>query len=204
MRKNSVVLDFLKFSVPNKVIFGRTVNAKMSVIDLFKDSIVPYDVSNAIIAKLESTYMSSRSGDHEQIALMHQAEIEFDDIYRKVGYNVNFQANGDEAIILSTGFHLAKQPAPSEKPEFTVETGTVPGSIKLKRKAVEGASSYVWQYYIGTDTPSENDWLFGSSTTQATYEMTGLPSVTKGWFRVAAVTPAGMQPFTDAIMKVIP
>jgi len=34
--------------------------------------------------------------------------------------------------------------------------------------------------------------------------MTGLPSVTKGWFRVAAVIPAVMQPFADAVMKVIP
>lgn len=204
MRKNTVVLDFLKFSVPNKIFFSRSVVSKMSLLNLFATPDVAYRAVLEISSRLESYYMSSRSGDHEQIALMHQVEEELDNALRDLGLNVNRVAKGDEAIILSTGFHLAKQPAPSEKPEFTVETGTVPGSIKLKRKAVEGASSYVWQYYIGTDTPSENEWLFGSSTTQASYEMTGLPSVTKGWFRVAAVNPAGMQPFTDAIMKVIP
>lgn len=176
----------------------------MNLLPLFATPDVAYRMVQEIVGRLEGYYMSSRGGDHEQIALMHQVEEELDNALRDLGLNVNRVAKGDEAIILSTGFHLAKQPAPSEKPEFTVETGTIPGSIKLKRKAVEGASSYVWQYCTGADTPSENEWLFGSSTTQASYEMTGLPSVTKGWFRVAAVTTAGMQPYTDAVMKVIP
>jgi hypothetical protein len=154
----------------------------MSVLVLFASPDVAYQIVTETVNRLEAYYMSSRGGYHAQIALMHQVEEELDNALRDLGLNVNRVAKGDEAIILSTGFHLAKQPAPSEKAEFTVETGTVPGSIKLKRKAVEGASSYVWQYYIGTDIPSENEWLFGSSTTQASYEITGLPSVTKGWF----------------------
>jgi len=148
--------------------------------------------------------MLSRSGDHEQMALMHQAEAEFDDFFRKEGYYVDRVADGDEAIILSSGYHLAKQPVPTERPEFTAEAGDTPGSIWLKRKAFVGASSYVWQYYVGAEAPTEDKWLFASSTTQASFEMTGLETTSKVWFRVAAVTKDGMQPFTDPIMKVVP
>lgn len=100
--------------------------------------------------------MSSRGGDHEQIALMHQAEAEFDDFFRRLAKNVNRVADGDDAIILSTGFHLSKQPAPTERPEFTAEYGDEKGSIRLKRKAFEGASAYIWQYYVGPDMPTED------------------------------------------------
>ena len=204
MRKSTLVLDFLKFSIPNKIVFGRTVLSKMSVIALFAKPDVPYATGTEIVNKLETYYMSSRSGDHEQVALMHQAEEEFNDFFRKEGYYVDRVADGDEAIILSSGFHLAKQPVPSERPEFTAEAGDIPGSIWLKRKAVPSASSYVWQNYIGAEAPTEDKWLFAGSSTQATFEKNGLNPGDKAWFRVAPVTKDGMQPFTDPIMKIVP
>jgi hypothetical protein len=204
MRKNTVVLDFLKFPVPTKVTFGRTVVFNMSKLTLFANPDVPYDKATSVINNLETTYMASRSGDHEQVALMRQAEVEYDDIFRKLAYNVDRVADGDEAIILSSGFHLAKQPTPAERPEFTVTAGDTPGTISLKRKAVAGAYSYVWQHFAGAEVPTDAQWLLAGSTTQTSFEMTGLTSATKVWFRVAAVTAEGMGAFTDPIMKVVP
>lgn len=204
MKKNTVVLDFMKFSVPDKIVFGRTVITKMSPIALFAIPDVAYATVTAILNKLEGYYISSRSGDHEQNALMHQEEEQFNGAFRKLGYNVDRVADGDESIILSAGFHLAKQPIPSEKPEFSVEAGEVPGTILLHRKAVAGAAAYLWQYCVGTEVPDDDKWLLAGCTTQVSFEMKGLTSATKALFRVAAIAPAGMQPFTDAIMKVVP
>jgi len=203
MRKNTVVLDFLRLSISSKITFGRTVISNMSILALFANPDVAYATGTAIVNKLESYFMSSRGGDHEQIALMHQAEDEFDEYFRKLAKNVDKVADGDDAIILSTGFHLAKQPAPAERPEFTATAGDIPGSIWLKRKAFEGARSYIWQYYVGFEAPTDDKWLFAGSTTQATFLMTGLATASRVWFRVAAVTTDGMQPFTDAIVKMI-
>ena len=204
MKKNTVVLDFIRFTIPNKIVFGRTAISKMMAIQLFMNPDVMYPALTESVNKLETLYMSSRSGDHQQVALMHQAEVEFDELFRKLGNYVDRMADGDEAVILSAGFHLAKQPSPSEKSEFSVEAGDVPGTMVLKRKALAGASAYVWQYYVGTAAPAEGDWLFASSTTQTSYVMKGLTPGTKVWFRVAGVTKDGLQPFTDAIMKVVP
>ena len=99
MRKNTVVYDFLRFSVPNKVAFGRTVISKMSLLPLFANPVVAYLVVTAIINELEAYYMSSRGGDHQLVALMHQKEDEFDDAFRKLGNQVDQVADGDEAII---------------------------------------------------------------------------------------------------------
>jgi hypothetical protein len=203
MRKSTIVLDFLKFAVANKIVFGRTVLAQMSALTVFVNPDVPYTEGTAIINKLEGFYMASRTGDHEQVALMHQAETEFNDYFRKMANYVNRTADGNDAIILSSGFHLAKQPVPSDRPEFTVEAGDALGSILLKRKAADGAYSYVWQYYVGSEAPADDIWLLAGSTTQTSYLITGLTPGTKVWFRVAVVTPAGMQPFTAPISKFI-
>ena len=203
MRKNTVVLDFLKFSVPNKFVFARTVLSKMKSLHLFDDPDVAYATVTELADKLEDYYMSSRGGDHELVALMHQVEAELDSAVRKLALNVDRVADGDEAIIRSSGFHLAKQPAPTDRPEFTVEAGNAPASVWLKRKAVTGASSYIWQYFVGTDAPADDKWLFGGSSTQASFLMTELLQGTKVWFRVAAVTSAGMQPFTDSVYRFI-
>jgi len=178
MRKNTVVLDFLKFSVPNKIVFARTVVSKMSSLALFTNPDVAYQIVTEIANRLEGYYMSSRGGDHEQIALMHQVEEELDNALRELGLNVNRVAKGDEA-------------------------GDTPASVWLKRKAVTGASSYVWQYFIGSELPADDKWLFAGSTTQASFLISELPLGTKVWFRVAAVTSAGMQPFTDSIYRYI-
>jgi hypothetical protein len=204
MKKKTIVLDFLKFSVPNKIAFGRTVLSQMSVLPLFANPDVAYATATDIVNKLEGYYVASRGGAHEQVALMNKAEVEFDDIFRKLANNVDRVADGDEAVILSAGFHLAKQPAPTERPEFTVTAGDGPGTINLRRKAVAGAYSYVWQYVVGAEVPTDDKWTLAGSTTQANFEVTGLTSATKVWFRVSAVTKEGMQPFTDAIMKVVP
>ena len=42
MKKKTIVLDFLKFSVPNKMEFERTVLSQMSVLPLFANPDVAY------------------------------------------------------------------------------------------------------------------------------------------------------------------
>jgi hypothetical protein len=197
-------MDFLKLSIPNKITFGRNVISRMTLIALFANPDVAYAALTEIVNKLERYYVSSRGGDHEQIALMHQAEEEFDNSFRKQAYYVNRISDGDEAVIISTGYNLAKQPIPSARVEFEVKAGNAPGNMWMRRKAFPGALSYVWQYYVGSDVPKETDWSFASATTQVTFEMNGFTSGDKVWFRVAAVTKNGMGSFTHPIMKVVP
>jgi len=203
MRKDKVVHDFRRISVPSKITFGRSVIAKMSLIDLFAKPDVDYATATSTVDKLEAYYISSRDGSHQQMALMHQAKEEYDEVFRKLARSVDREASGDAAIILSSGFHLVKQPVFSKKSELQVKSGDISGTIWLKRKAVNKATAYVWQYYVGAEVPAEEQWLFGGCSTQASFEMTGLTPGSRVWFRVAAVTREGMQAFTRPVMKVV-
>jgi hypothetical protein len=203
MRKDKIVFDFRRFSVPDKIIFGRSVISRMSLIDLFAKPDVDYATATSIVDKLEAYYISSRDGSHKQIALMHQTKEEYNEVFRKLARSVSMIADSNTAIILSSGFHLVKQPKAREKSEFRVKGGDRLGSMWLRRIAVPKATAYVWQYYVGTAYPTEEQWLFGGCSTQATFEMKGLTPGTKVWFRVAAVTREGIRTFTEPVMKVV-
>jgi len=203
MRKDKVVFDYRRISVPKKIAFGRFVITKMRAKELFADPYVTYEEVVSTVDKLEKYYLSSRDGSHTQIALMHQMKEEYDKVFRKLGEYVDRKADGDAAIILSSGFNLVKQPKPRVKIELRIERGDIPGTVKLKRAAVDKATAYVWQYSIGGEAPTETSWIFGGCSAQATFEISGLTPQTKLWFRGAAVTREGMQAFTNPIMKVV-
>lgn len=203
MRKDKVVFDFRRIPVSNKITFGRFVISRMSSSDLFVKPDVTYAEALSTVNKLEEYYLSSRDGSHTQIALMHHTKEEYDEVFRKLAKYVDRKANGDAAIILSSGFNLVKQPKPREKTELRIEKNNVSGTVKLRRPAVNKATAYVWQYYIGTEFPVEEQWLFGGCSTQASFEMKGFTPGTKIWFRVAAVTRDGMQAFTKPVTWMI-
>lgn len=142
--------------------------------------------------------MASLTGGKEATALLHQAQENWINNMRITARYVDRIADGDSAVILSAGFSLAKQPTPAVRPEFSVELGEKSGSVYLHRQRVVGARSYIWQ-----QSTDGINWEVAQVTTQASVELTGLTSLTKYWFRVAAVTIDGTSAFCDPIMQVV-
>jgi len=203
MKKDHVVLSFVKYPAAQKIEAGRSVDSKMRLNPLFAYPDVSYDVLKSCNDKFEERYVASLTGGKESTALLRQAEVEWDDTMRTLALYVDRIANGNSAVILGAGFELAKQSAPPVRPEFSVELGEKPGSVFLRRQRIEGAKSYIWQYYIGENPGSSKDWINAQITTQASVELTGLTPLTRYWFRVAVVTSAGTSAFSDPIMQVV-
>jgi hypothetical protein len=155
MRKDKVVFDFRRISVPKKIAFGRFVISKMSASDLFVKPDVTCEEALSTVDKLEAYYLSSRDGSHTQIALMHQMKEEYDEVFRRLAKYVDRKADGDASIIISSGFNLVKQPKPREKTELRFERSDISGTVKLRRAAVDKATAYVWQYYVSAEFPAE-------------------------------------------------
>lgn len=203
MKKDHVILNFVKISIAQKIEVGRSVESKMKLNPRFATPDVPLDELKASTDLLEARNVASITGGKEATALMHQAEADWIDKMRTEAYYVDRIANGDGAVILSAGFDLAKQPSPAVRPEFSVELGEKSGSVFLRRQKVEGARSYIWQYCIGENPGNETDWENAQVTSQASVELTGLTPLTKYWFRVSAVTINGTTAFCAPIMQVV-
>jgi len=203
MKNDHVVLDFVKEPIPQKIETAHNVESEMRANPIFANPDVPYDDLKSINDLLQSRYVASINGGKEETALLHQAEEVWIDKMRKTAKYVDRIADGDGAVILSAGFNLAKQRSPATRPEFSVELGDKSGSVLLRRQRIEGARSYIWQYYIGETPTTDAEWVNAQVTSQASVEITGLKTLTKYWFRVAVVTITGTSAFSDPIMQVV-
>ncbi|NDP23097.1 MAG: hypothetical protein GZ091_18750 [Paludibacter sp.] len=204
MKKDRIVLDFIKKPVAQKIEFGKGVIAKMKDNPTFATPDVILDNLETKNELLETRSIAALSGGKEATALMHQTQDEWDEMMRKMAKYVDRIADGNETIILNAGFNLAKQPSPAVRPDFSVELGEKSGSVTIRRQAVEGAKSYIWQHCMG-EIPSAHDadWATAQVTSKASVDLTGLSPLTKYWFRSSAVTTAGTNSQTSPVMQVV-
>lgn len=203
MRRDRVILNYLRLPVPQKVEKGRKVIMNMKGNPKFNNPVVSLDELEAKTNLLEERSLAAQNSGKEAKAMMHQTETEWDDMMRKLALYVDLIADGDSAMILNAGFDLAKQPAPAIRPDFSVEQGEKSGSVVLHRQAVEGARSYIWQYCLGEKPAEDADWILASVTTKVTTEINGLIPLNSYWFRVAVVTATGTSVFNYPIMQIV-
>ncbi|MFZ4455452.1 MAG: hypothetical protein ACOYOT_04455 [Bacteroidales bacterium] len=203
MKKVKVVVDFIQFSVAAKIVFYRNVIDKLTDNATFPTPDTPLEGANAAVDKLETSYLAAQDGSRTAIAAMHSDEEAADNLFRILAAYVDRVAAGDEVILLGSGFHLSKQPAPATKSALTVADGAHSGSVKLIAKAVDKAGAYLWQYAKDAQPDTDAGWTLAATSTQSTYELSGLSVATKYYFRMAAITPSGQTDYTPAVLKVV-
>lgn len=122
--------------------------------------------------------------------------VVLNDLLRQLRDYVNGVAQGDETLVLSSGFEASKIPAPIGPMPQVVNLlgkgGDGDGSVKLRWKSVYGAKNYVVQQ--GVDAATMVPIAYPSA---ATTVVTGLVIGNFYWFRVAANGAAGLGPFSD-------
>lgn len=204
MKRIKVLLDFIKLSVAPKIEFYRNVIKKMRAnVSTFPTPDVELDTAETSVNTLETKYLAAEDGGHNATVAMHSAEDITDDLFRTLAAYVDRIAAGDENTILLSGFYASKQPTTYQKPVLTIKNGTNSGSVRLVAKAIDGASSYIWQYAKDVLPGNEADWINAGYSTRADYEISGLTVASKYYFRMAAITPNGTTDFCAAVMKVI-
>lgn len=204
MKKSKVVLDFIKFSIPEKIMFFRNVITQMTGKASFPTPDVALAVAKTAVDTLEADHTAAKSGAHVLVSKMRQSAEAADNLFRKLALYVDRIADGNETIILSSGFHVSKQPEASVREAFVVDASENPSEIILIRKAQPGARSYIWQYCVGALPTNGQPWIFAGASTQTRYVIKDLESGSKCWFRVAAITSSGQEPWSDPVMKVVP
>ena len=203
MKKIKVVLDFIKFSVAEKIAFYRNIIVHLTGNATFPTPDVPLADAKAAVDTLEASFLAARDGSHTAVATLYANETAADDLFRLLAAYVDRIAAGDEPKILSSGFHESKQPTSIQKETLSVNDGAHSGSVKLVARAVDKAGAYIWQYIKGMLPDNEVDWITAATTTRASYELTGLEVTARYYFRVAAVTPDGTTDFSAPVLKVV-
>lgn len=193
------LLDFVRLSVADKIAFARNVYTKMNGNSAFQQPDKPYGDLKTATDKLETDSIAARDGAHTAIVLMHKSEAALDDILRILAAYVTRIAAGDEAKILSAGFHVSKESTPGTKPELAAYDGSVSGSVHLVAKALPDAGSYIWRIAKAND----GVWSIAGYSKQASFDVHGLTVGGIYQFSVAAILSNGVTDDCSPITKVV-
>jgi hypothetical protein len=203
MRYLRVLLDFIRFSIVGKIGFCRNVITIMTGNISFPNPEISLTDAKKLVDDLETAYLAAKDGSRTQASIMRDKEILVDDAFRKLANYVDRTADGNETMILSSGFNLSKKTNSYSKPDLNIKNGNVSGNVKLTAKSIEGAKSYIWQFVKNNLPLNGEGWLIAGYSTQATFEVANLDIASKYWFRVAGVTPSGTTDYCNALMKVV-
>jgi hypothetical protein len=129
------------------------------------------------------------SGNSQDILLKNQLKDELVELLHLLGAYVAFASKGDPIVARSSGFRIAKPPAPQPavtKPEnVRLSDGPNAGEIAAECKRVPGAKSYQYQYTQDPALPQDN-WMTVTSTRRKVV-LTNLESGKKIYCRIGAV-----------------
>lgn len=122
------------------------------------------------------------------VAEKRQARRQLELLLGQLGMYVMYIANGDEVILTSSGYSLAKEPEPqniANPGNVTLGNGVSTGEMVASVKAVAGARSYIHQITADPLTP-ESVWQ-SSTSSKSKMLYSNLQPGTKYWVRIAAV-----------------
>ena len=110
--------------------------------------------------------MAAKEGGATAVSAMHDAAERADTLYRNLAhYYVERITAGDETTLLSSGYHISKQPVKTPKSELSAFDGEHSDSVRLVAKVLDGAVAYLWQMAIDDAAGTGLVWIaIGSST----------------------------------------
>lgn len=136
----------------------------------------------------------------DNVADKNKARVELNDLLVELGLYVMFVANGDETILISSGYDLAKDPSlVSLKPAgpLVIGNGPIPGSVQSTVKRPEGGKIFIHQY--SSQLPSEGSLWEEVSVSVSRYVHTNLLRGKEYWFRVIVKGARGQETYTDVV-----
>ncbi len=122
----------------------------------------------------------------------------------RLGFYVSQLSNGDRAMLLSSGFDLAKgkgEPRQLSTIDSLVVTAVNPGEASILVKRVDGARAYIHQYT--TDPPSATTVWVSETTAHRKHTFIGLKPLVIHWFRVIAIGLNGQTVTSDPVPRLI-
>ena len=169
----------------------------------FPSPVPPLATLQTLVTAYQAALVDAKTKDIVKVAIKRAARTALEQCLRNLGQYVMWTANGNEEMLVSSGFDVAKtrEPVALQEPGVvTVSNGISSGRLVASLKRVKGAYSYVYQ--ITSDpTQAEASWT-SMTLAQCSGVFTNLTPGQKYYIRVGAVgsgTQIAYSPVSSAI-----
>lgn len=157
----------------------------------------PLTVITAAIGDLDTAITNQKPGDVASTATLHAKATEVKACLKVLALYVWRKSNGDEAMALGSGFDISK-PAGKPAKTFIAKNGSLTGTVLLETLS-GGRAAYRWE--ISADPIGV--WTEVTTSIISKHTVEGLIPGVKYWFRVALITSAGKQNYSDPYMVLV-
>jgi hypothetical protein len=201
--KQKAVIDYHKLSDANLKV--KSQNVVNSLTDnpsfpLTTPTIAQFtEFQTAYASALEKTL----TGDRLLIELKNQARKILLEAMKQLATSVNLIANGDKALIISSGFDLTSLAEPVhdiDVSKLTISDGN-PGELKFNCAKVEHAVSYVLEWTVEVPTNTTN-WHSQTSSGRE-FILKNLESGTRIYARIRAIGPKGLESVSEVQSRIV-
>ena len=205
MKQQKLITDYSKF--PDGIL-----NFKSKTVVNSLTGNASFTVTTPTIADftlLQTAYSNAldktTGGDRQLIALKNQAKDDLLNAMRQLAMDVDAQANGDKALLLSTGFDLGSSgdiPSVLGLPtDFKILDGMNAGELKFICKRADHAVSYILEYTDELPTPA-TQWKMQPSSSRELM-VRGLRSGIRVYGRIKAIGRKGQEANTDVLSRIV-
>jgi hypothetical protein len=195
-------LRFNRLSASDKVGLAAHVIGKMTNNPHFPN---PTPSLAALDTAAQGLFQAQAALDGSKIKTVERdtAEAALDKLMSRMQSYVNMVADGDRAIVLSSGMDVRNARTKKQTPEaveaITLKLGMFEGSMDVKWKG-QGRGC-VYQIFATKNLHDESSWKFMDSTSKQSITITGLESGELYYFRILCQNSAGKGPYSQPYGK---
>lgn len=205
MKKPTLVKDYSKLNESKLDVKAEEIIAQLTGNVNFPTTVPTLAEFTALKESYSSNLIAASMGDKGAIALKNQSKQELLDGMRFLAINLESQAMGNRAKMVSTGLDLASEgesvPALAAPTNFRLSDGVNSGELKSEVKGVPQAMTYSHEYTLLP--PDDSTVWVSKMVTTREITFTGLPLGTRVYVRVAAIGRKNQIAYTGVLSRIV-
>lgn len=198
-------LGFRKYTEANLLVIAQAILAALTGNAYFPTTTPTLAAFQTIISAYATALSAAKEGGKTNVAIKNQKKEELIAVLIALANYVTFTANGDEVMVISSGFPVTKQREPMPplgKPEILkVEDGANPGGLTITIAGMKAAKTFLYQHTQDPLTDA-NEWT-GQNSTLTKFSFVDLQSGKKYWTRVAAYGINEQIVYSDPVARIV-
>ena len=131
---------------------------------------------------------AAATSDRNAVALKNKSRGELNAVLKQLALSVMTEANGDEAMLITSSFTLMKQREPryiTNPGNVTLSNGITSGQMVSMIRAVTGGMSYLHE--IASEFPVDDSMWIANASSTSRHVFTNLTPGKQYWVRVAVI-----------------
>lgn len=183
-----VCISFSRYTDVNFQKKGNDIYDSLNGNELFTNLAPPLPAVKIALDKYTADLAAAATYDRNAIGWKNQSRADLDAVLRQLGLSVMTEANGNEAMLITSGFTLSKQREPryiANPGNVTLSNGITSGQMVSVIKAVAAGMSYVHE--ITSQFPVDDTMWVAHASSASKFVFTNLVPGKQYWVRVAVI-----------------